>query len=119
MRADRVVVLPDDQGWLVSRLADFVDGGGTSAVTVAPVGGCGGAGASTLAAGMALRQDRRAAYDIADSLRLPLAGSLVSRRSVSRCINEGLGPVARGRFGAQCGRLLDAVGVGADVESRG
>jgi len=265
VRADRVVVLPAGQAWLVSRLADFVDGKGTRAVTVAFVGGCGGAGASTVAAGMALRAargghrtllvdadplgggielllgcegasglrwpevaatqgrvsaaalrealpgtggvavlswDRGAAVgvepatmramvaagqrgsdlvvidlprsldaaavealsladtllmvctgdvrvaasakcqleslrllcgdirlvvrrcaktdvlaaDLADSLRLPLAGSIVSRRGIARGINEGLGPLVRGRFGRQCGRLLVAVGAGASVE---
>jgi len=56
------------------------------------------------------------AADLADSLQLPLAGSLVSQQGIARGINEGLGPGARGRFGAQCGRLLDTVGVGAGVE---
>ncbi|MBA3991302.1 MAG: hypothetical protein H0X54_09750 [Propionibacteriales bacterium] len=268
VRADRVVVLPAGQSWLVSRLADFVDGRGTRAVTIALVGGCGGAGASTLAAGIAVRAardghrallvdadplgggielllgceeasglrwpevaatqgrvsaaalrealpgadgvavlswDRGAAAgvepatmramvaagqrgsdlvvvdlprsldpaaveavslvdtllvvctgdvrvaasaerqleslrllcgdirivvrrcakagvsaaDLADSLRLPLAGSIVSQRRIARGINEGLGPVARGRFGAQCRRLLDTVGVGAAVGQPG
>ncbi len=266
VRADRVVALPQGQDWLVSRLADFVDGRGARALTVGLVGGCGGAGASTLAAGLALRAARdghrvllidadplgggielllgceeadglrwpevaatqgrvsasalrdalpgadgvavlswshgtaaeiepatmramvsagqrgsvlvvidlpraldvaaaeavglldtlllvctgevrvaasaqrqlaslrllcgdirlvvrrRApadlpADDLADSLRLPLAGSVVTQRGLARGINEGFGPTARGRFGAQCGRLLDAVGVGATVDS--
>jgi secretion/DNA translocation related CpaE-like protein len=54
--ADQVVVLPDGESTLADRLADSVDedGSGSAAVTVAVVGGCGGAGASSLAAALAM-----------------------------------------------------------------
>lgn len=58
--AERVVVLPAGQGWLVSALADAVDtparGGGR---VLALLGGRGGAGASVLAAAIALAELRR------------------------------------------------------------
>jgi secretion/DNA translocation related CpaE-like protein len=52
--ADRVVILPDDQERLVDRLVDTADGGSTGGRVVCVTGGRGGAGASTLAAGLAL-----------------------------------------------------------------
>ncbi len=58
--ADQVVVLPDGEAGLADRLADSVDEDGSgSAVTVGVVGGCGGAGASTLAAALAICATRR------------------------------------------------------------
>lgn len=51
--AEAVARLPDDQAWLVERLACAVDGPATSGRVVGVVGGRGGAGASTLAAGLA------------------------------------------------------------------
>ncbi len=53
--ADRVVTLPDAQSWLVQRLTEAAEGGGHLARVVAVIGARGGAGASTLAAGLALR----------------------------------------------------------------
>ncbi|MDQ4008960.1 MAG: septum site-determining protein, partial [Actinomycetota bacterium] len=52
--AERVLRLPDDEGTLIARLADTVEQGRHSTFTVAVVGGCGGAGASTLAAALAV-----------------------------------------------------------------
>lgn len=51
--AEAVARLPGDQTWLVERLACAVDGPSTSGRVVGVVGGRGGAGASTLAAGLA------------------------------------------------------------------
>jgi len=51
--AEQVVVLPDGQDWLVDRLAATVEPTGAARV-VAVVGGCGGAGASVLAAALAV-----------------------------------------------------------------
>jgi secretion/DNA translocation related CpaE-like protein len=51
--ADGVVFLPAAQSWLLDRLADAGDGRVATGVTVAVVGGRGGAGASTLAAALA------------------------------------------------------------------
>lgn len=51
--AEQVVVLPDGQDWLVDRLAATVEPTGAARV-LAVVGGCGGAGASVLAAAMAV-----------------------------------------------------------------
>jgi secretion/DNA translocation related CpaE-like protein len=59
--AERVAMLPHSQEWVVQALADSVAAGERCGV-VAVVGGCGGAGASVLAAAvsvMAARQDRR------------------------------------------------------------
>jgi secretion/DNA translocation related CpaE-like protein len=57
--AERVVVLPDEESVLVEWLADALDGP-LDAVTVAVVGGRGGAGASTTAAALALTAARAA-----------------------------------------------------------
>lgn len=51
--AEAVVRLPADERWLLDRLACVADGGDRSALVVGVVGGRGGAGASTLAAGLA------------------------------------------------------------------
>jgi hypothetical protein len=48
---------------------------------------------------------------IAGSLGVPLAATLPTRQAVSRSIDEGLGPLAKGRLSAVCGRLLDDLGV--------
>jgi secretion/DNA translocation related CpaE-like protein len=50
--AEQVLVLPDDESAVISRLADTADGGTRSGVVAAVVGGCGGAGASTFAAAL-------------------------------------------------------------------
>jgi secretion/DNA translocation related CpaE-like protein len=52
--AERVLVLPDDEPTLIDRLADTVDEQRRSTFTAAVVGGCGGAGASTFAAGLGM-----------------------------------------------------------------
>ncbi|MFE1784624.1 septum site-determining protein Ssd [Streptomyces sp. NPDC059506] len=73
--ADHVIFLPDAEPWLVDRIADAVEGAGEQALTVGVVGGCGGAGASTLACALALtaaRQGRRTVLVDAD----PLGGGL-------------------------------------------
>ena len=51
--AEQVAVLPDSRDWLVERLAAAVEPAG-SAYVVGVVGGCGGAGASVLAAALAV-----------------------------------------------------------------
>ncbi len=57
LRADQVVFLPEEQQRLIDCLADAAEGG-DRARTVGVVGGCGGAGASTTAAGLALTAAR-------------------------------------------------------------
>ncbi|MFB6534153.1 septum site-determining protein Ssd [Streptomyces noursei] len=52
--AERVLALPDGERWLVDRIADAVEGAGPPALTVGVIGGRGGAGASTLAAALAV-----------------------------------------------------------------
>lgn len=52
--AEAVVELPVADAWLVEVLTDAADGGRRSAVTVAVVGGSGGAGASTFACALGL-----------------------------------------------------------------
>ncbi|CAA9333269.1 MAG: hypothetical protein AVDCRST_MAG72-243 [uncultured Nocardioidaceae bacterium] len=51
--AATVVDLPAAESWLVERLTDVADGTAQSALTVAVVGGSGGAGATTFAAALA------------------------------------------------------------------
>lgn len=57
--AETVFVLPDGESELRERLADSVDGQFPDATTLCVVGGCGGAGASTLAGALALVGVRR------------------------------------------------------------
>lgn len=52
--AEHVALLPDAEPWLVARLADAVDESAVRGLTVAVIGGRGGAGASTLAAALAV-----------------------------------------------------------------
>lgn len=56
--AEHVVLLPDGESWLVDRLTDVAEGG-TEACTIAVVGGRGGAGATVLAASLAVASVRR------------------------------------------------------------
>ncbi|GAB7182244.1 septum site-determining protein Ssd [Kitasatospora sp. Ki12] len=56
--AEHVLFLPDAEAWLLDRIADAAEGGGPPAVTVAVLGGRGGAGASTLACALAVSSAR-------------------------------------------------------------
>ncbi|WP_411109623.1 septum site-determining protein Ssd [Streptomyces sp. c-19] len=56
--AEGVLRLPDAEAVLVDRIADAAEGVGRQALTVGVVGGRGGAGASTLACGLALAAAR-------------------------------------------------------------
>ncbi|MEO3752623.1 septum site-determining protein Ssd [Streptomyces sp. B6B3] len=72
---EQVIHLPDDEPWLADRIADAVEGPERPALTVGVLGGCGGAGASTLACALAVRaarQGRRTTLIDAD----PLGGGL-------------------------------------------
>jgi secretion/DNA translocation related CpaE-like protein len=57
--ADAVFRLPTDESALAGKFADVLDGGVRTARTLAVVGGCGGAGATTLAAAVAVFGNRR------------------------------------------------------------
>ncbi|WFB08227.1 septum formation initiator [Streptomyces sp. LX-29] len=73
--ADHVLFLPDDEAWLVDRIADAAEGTGLQALTLGVIGGRGGAGASTLACALAVtaaRAGRRTMLIDAD----PLGGGL-------------------------------------------
>jgi len=59
LRADHVAVVPQAEEWLVERLADCLDGDLKGASTIAVIGARGGAGASILAAGLAMGAARR------------------------------------------------------------
>jgi secretion/DNA translocation related CpaE-like protein len=67
--AEHVALLPDGEQWLIARLAEAVDECAALGLTVAVIGGRGGAGASTLAAALAvtaMRGGRRAMLVDAD-----------------------------------------------------
>ncbi|MEY9968137.1 secretion/DNA translocation related CpaE-like protein [Streptacidiphilus sp. MAP12-16] len=73
--ARHVIFLPDAESWLLDRIADAAEGVGAQALTVAVLGGRGGAGASTLACALAItaaREGRRAMLIDGD----PLGGGL-------------------------------------------
>ncbi|MEV6411705.1 septum site-determining protein Ssd [Kribbella sp. NPDC051718] len=57
--AEGAFVLPTDEGELSAKLSDALDGSTRTAITLAIVGGCGGAGATTLAAALAITAGRR------------------------------------------------------------
>lgn len=57
--AEHVIFLPGSESWLVDRMADAVEGDEAEADTVCVLGGRGGAGASTLAAALALTGSRK------------------------------------------------------------
>jgi secretion/DNA translocation related CpaE-like protein len=57
--AAHVIFLPDAEGWLVERFADAVEGHRPSSRTFCVLAGRGGAGASTLAAALAITGMRR------------------------------------------------------------
>lgn len=57
--AEHVVFLPDAETWLAERLADSTESAGRTALVVSVLGGRGGAGASTLAAALAVTGMRR------------------------------------------------------------
>ncbi|MFI7243233.1 septum site-determining protein Ssd [Streptomyces qinglanensis] len=52
--AESVALLPDAESWLTGRIADALEGVGSTALTVGVIGGRGGAGASTLACALAV-----------------------------------------------------------------
>ncbi|GAA0602864.1 septum formation initiator [Sporichthya brevicatena] len=54
LRAEQVALLPDGESWLTDRLADAIDGPQAAGRVVCVLGGRGGAGASTLAAALAV-----------------------------------------------------------------
>jgi secretion/DNA translocation related CpaE-like protein len=56
--ADHVAFLPEAERWLVDRIADATEGGADPALTIAVLGGRGGAGASTLACALAVTAAR-------------------------------------------------------------
>ncbi|MGF1427852.1 septum site-determining protein Ssd [Kitasatospora sp. LaBMicrA B282] len=56
--AEQVLFLPAAQTWLLDRIADAVEGPGDAALTVAVLGGRGGAGSSTLACALAVTAAR-------------------------------------------------------------
>lgn len=59
MGAEHVVFLPDGEAWMSAAFADAAEGAPTAAPLVAVIGGRGGAGATTLAAALALTAVRR------------------------------------------------------------
>lgn len=59
MGAEHVVFLPDAEVWLVEAFSEAVEGSGKEGVLVAVLGGRGGAGATTLAAALAVTAVRR------------------------------------------------------------
>ncbi|WEH40491.1 CpaE-like family protein [Streptomyces sp. NBC_01218] len=56
--AEHVLRLPEAEGWLIEQLANATEGTGRPALTVAVMGGRGGAGASTLACALAVTAAR-------------------------------------------------------------
>lgn len=73
--AEHVAFLPDGQEWLVRSLADAAEGSGRDGGLVAVIGGCGGAGATTLAAALAVT-GTRAGHDVLLVDGDPLGGGI-------------------------------------------
>jgi len=68
--AQRVLGLPDDEQVLVDVLGDAAEGPSAAGAAIVVVGGCGGAGASTLAAGVAIVSAKRTSTLLVDGDRL-------------------------------------------------
>jgi secretion/DNA translocation related CpaE-like protein len=73
--AESVVELPAADTWLVEMLGDVAEGPAHQALTVAVIGGCGGAGASTFAAALARTASQPQAPGLLMDLD-PLGGGL-------------------------------------------
>ncbi|MBC2875817.1 MULTISPECIES: septum site-determining protein Ssd [Streptomyces] len=105
--ARNVALLPDEEGWLVDRIADTVEDVDGPALTVGVIGGRGGAGASTLACALAIgaaRTGRRTMLVDAD----PLGGGLDVLLGAERI--DGLRwPAFAGSRGRMAGRALEEV----------
>ncbi|KAB7847712.1 septum site-determining protein Ssd [Streptomyces mobaraensis] len=105
--ARNVALLPDEEGWLVDRIADTVEDVDGPALTVGVIGGRGGAGASTLACALAIgaaRAGRRTMLVDAD----PLGGGLDVLLGAERV--DGLRwPAFAGSRGRMAGRALEEV----------
>ncbi len=105
--ARNVALLPDEEGWLVDRIADSVEDADAPALTVGVIGGRGGAGASTLACALAIgaaRTGRRTMLVDAD----PLGGGLDVLLGAERA--DGLRwPAFAGSRGRMAGRALEEV----------
>ncbi|HEX3823715.1 MAG TPA: septum site-determining protein Ssd [Mycobacteriales bacterium] len=67
--AARLVVLPDDERALVELMSDAVEAACSAGSVLAVIGGCGGAGASTLAAGLAITTARSGPTGLVDGDR--------------------------------------------------
>lgn len=83
--ADNVVFLPDAESWLVDRFADAAEGGGRDGVLLGVVGGRGGAGASVLAAALALTAARSRLRSMLIDLD-PLGGGIDLVMGAEECI---------------------------------
>ena len=115
--AASVLELPAESDSLVALLSDVGEGSGRSAVTVAVVGGSGGAGASVLAAALALTAGRSGPTMLVDLD--PLGPGLA--RLVGLDDRPGITwadlSVSHGRLGARA--LRDALPGGGDVHVLG
>lgn len=113
--ADHVVLLPDAEDWLVSRLARGADGvDGLDGLVVGVIGGRGGSGASVLAAALAVTA-RRAGLRVCLVDGDPLGGGLdlvLGGESAPGLRWPDLGR-ARGRV--EAGALVDALPVAGGV----
>lgn len=65
--AEHVAVLPEDHEWLLHRLDRHADPGSATGLVVGVVGGCGGAGATTLSACLAVTAAARRSTALVDA----------------------------------------------------
>lgn len=112
--AEHVVFLPDSESWLVDRLADAAEGDEAAAHTVCVLGGRGGAGASTLAAALAItgaRNQRRTLLVDGDPLGGGIDLALGSEDSSGSRWSDFLGTRGRVSGAALRGALPQASGL--------
>lgn len=100
--AERVLFFPADESELVNRLADAAEGDAGDALTIGVMGGRGGAGASVLAASLAVAASRRGSSAVLVDLD-PLGGGLDLVLGAERSVGLRWPDLAgsKGRLGAQ------------------
>jgi secretion/DNA translocation related CpaE-like protein len=110
--AQRVLGLPDDERLLVDVLGDAAEGPAVSGAAIAVVAGCGGAGASTLAVGLALVSARRTPTLLVDGDRL--GGGLDVLLGIERVDGARWPDLAATRGRLSAAALSEALPVTAD-----
>jgi secretion/DNA translocation related CpaE-like protein len=105
--AGQVLGLPGDEAELVEAISDAFEGPAGGGLTIAVIGGCGGAGASTVAAGLAVTSARETSTALVDADRL--GGGLDVLFGTEQCPGARWPQLAATRGRLDTAALLDAL----------